>query len=42
MKKERIEEFNNWYSEYCKVNKQSPLWGEMLKKAKELGLERIP
>jgi len=29
-------ELDKWYSEYCKVNNQSPTWGELMAKAKEL------
>jgi len=32
-------ELDKWYSEYCKQNKKAPTWGELVAKAKELGIE---
>ena len=39
--KELKRELDNRYTEYCKVNKKAPKLGELLRKAKELGLEKI-
>ena len=39
--KELKRELGNWYTEYYRVNKKSPAIWEVLRKAKELGLEKI-
>lgn len=40
-KKELKRELDNWYSEYCKLNKKAPTLAELFAKAKELGLEKL-
>ena len=39
--KELKRELDNWYTEYCRTNKKAPTLAELLKKAEELGLDRI-
>ena len=39
--KELKRELDNWYAEYCRTNKKAPTLAELLKKAEELGLDRI-
>lgn len=39
--KELKRELDNWYSEYCKLNKKASTLAELFAKADELGLDKI-
>lgn len=39
--KELKKELDNWYSQFCKQNGKAPTVAELMRKANELGLEKI-